>query len=138
MNLDRLSGRNLWLHGGRGLSLSNIGDTARASITLGPTRSFWLVSYAVLILFVGTTIPTPLYRVYQDHLGFSSGTLTLIFAVYVLALVPSLLLFGQVSDQVGRRPAFSLALGQPPLLPSFLRRPMQSPGCLSRGLCKGW
>ncbi|MBV9430553.1 MAG: MFS transporter, partial [Hyphomicrobiales bacterium] len=53
--------------------------------------SFWLLSYAFLLLFVGTTIPTPLYRVYQEELQFSSGVLTLIFAIYVLFLIPSLL-----------------------------------------------
>ena len=56
---------------------------------LGPAPAFWLLSYAFLILFVGTTIPTPLYRVYQEELHFSSGTLTLIFAIYVLFLLPS-------------------------------------------------
>jgi MFS family permease len=70
---------------------------------LGRAPAFWLLSYAFLILFVGTTIPTPLYRVYQEELRFSSGTLTLIFAVYVLFLLPSLLVFGQISDRMGRR-----------------------------------
>lgn len=67
------------------------------------TASFWLLSYAFLMLFVGTTIPTPLYRVYQEELHFSSGVLTLVFAVYVLFLIPSLLVFGQISDRIGRR-----------------------------------
>jgi predicted MFS family arabinose efflux permease len=70
---------------------------------LGPAPAFWLLSYAFLILFVGTTIPTPLYRVYQEELHFSSGILTLIFAVYVLFLLPSLLVFGRISDRIGRR-----------------------------------
>lgn len=73
----------------------------RPALTRG--ASFWLLGYAFLMLFVGTTIPTPLYRVYQEELHFSSGVLTLIFAVYVLFLIPSLLVFGQISDQIGRR-----------------------------------
>jgi MFS family permease len=68
------------------------------------TRAFALVAYAMLMLFVGTTLPTPLYRVYQQNLQFSSGILTLVFAVYVFTLLPSLLLVGRISDQVGRRP----------------------------------
>jgi MFS family permease len=80
---------------------------------LGKAPSFWLLGYAFLMLFVGTTIPTPLYRVYQEELHFSSGVLTLIFAIYVLTLVPSLLAFGQISDRIGRRSVlligFSLA-----------------------------
>ena len=73
----------------------------RPALTRG--ASFWLLGYAFLMLFVGTTIPTPLYRVYQEELHFSSGVLTLIFAVYVLFLIPSLLVFGQISDRIGRR-----------------------------------
>ena len=68
------------------------------------TPAFALVAYAMLMLFVGTTLSTPLYRVYQQNLHFSSGILTLVFAVYVFTLLPSLLLFGRISDQVGRRP----------------------------------
>ncbi|MBV8429383.1 MAG: MFS transporter, partial [Hyphomicrobiales bacterium] len=73
--------------------------------------SFWLLSYAFLLLFVGTTIPTPLYRVYQEELQFSSGVLTLIFAIYVLFLIPSLLVFGQISDRIGRRAVILLGFG---------------------------
>jgi len=71
------------------------------------SRQSWayrLLGYAVLMLFVGTTIPTPLYRVYQAKLGFSSGVLTLLFAVYVFALLPLLMVVGRISDRIGRRP----------------------------------
>jgi MFS family permease len=66
--------------------------------------AYRLLGYAVLMLFVGTTIPTPLYRVYQTKLGFSSGVLTLLFAVYVFALLPLLMVVGRISDRIGRRP----------------------------------
>jgi len=71
------------------------------------SRELWayrLLGYAVLMLFVGATIPTPLYRLYQTKLGFSSGVLTLLFAVYVFTLLPLLLVVGRISDRVGRRP----------------------------------
>ena len=77
---------------------------------LSQAQSFWLLVYSGVILFVGTTIPTPLYRVYQEEMHFSSGVLTLIFAVYVLTLLPSLLLFGHISDQIGRRPVLLVGL----------------------------
>ena len=70
-------------------------------------RQSWayrLLGYAVLMLFVGTTVPTPLYRLYQAKLGFSSGVLTLLFAVYVFTLLPLLLVLGRISDRIGRRP----------------------------------
>ena len=52
---------------------------------------------------MGTNIPSPLYGVYAKEWGFSSGTLTLIFAIYCLVLIASLLVFGRLSDEVGRR-----------------------------------
>jgi len=66
--------------------------------------AYRLLGYAVLMLFVGATIPTPLYRLYQTKLGFSSGVLTLLFAVYVFTLLPLLLVVGRISDRIGRRP----------------------------------
>jgi predicted MFS family arabinose efflux permease len=49
--------------------------------------------------------------VYQVELGFSPTTLTAIFAVYVFLLLATLLLFGSLSDYVGRRPLILAALG---------------------------
>ncbi|MFI5024886.1 MAG: MFS transporter [Alphaproteobacteria bacterium] len=77
---------------------------------LGRAPAFWLLVYVSVLLFTGTTIPTPLYQVYQQEMQFSSGTLTLIFAVYVLTLLPTLLLFGHVSDAIGRRPVLLVGL----------------------------
>jgi MFS family permease len=54
--------------------------------------------------------PSPLYPVYQRLWGFSSLTLTLVFAVYVFALLGALLTVGSLSDVVGRRPVASASL----------------------------
>ena len=74
---------------------------------------FWAVAYALLILLTGTNLPTPLYRGYEASFGFSPLVVTLIFAAYVAALVPSLLVAGPLSDAVGRRrvllPALAVA-----------------------------
>ncbi|TYB45742.1 MFS transporter [Actinomadura chibensis] len=74
---------------------------------------FWATAYTLLILLTGTNLPTPLYRGYEDRFGFSPFVVTLIFAVYVAALIPSLLVAGPLSDAVGRRrvllPALALA-----------------------------
>src|SRR5947209_12134098 len=52
---------------------------------------------------VGTTLPTPLYVLYQQKLGFSELTGTIIFAVYVAGVLAALLLLGRASDEFGRR-----------------------------------
>ncbi len=52
---------------------------------------------------LGTTLPTPLYVLYQQKLGFSALMITVIFAVYAAGVLLALLLFGRASDALGRR-----------------------------------
>jgi MFS family permease len=65
--------------------------------------AYWLAGSGLMLLMMGTNVPSPLYGVYRQEWGFSAGVLTLIFASYVAALIPSLLVFGRLSDKVGRR-----------------------------------
>ena len=61
-------------------------------------------TWAVLVLFaLGTSLITPLIPLYQDRLGFSDTVVTLFLGCYVIALVPSMLSLGQLSDRVGRK-----------------------------------
>jgi MFS family permease len=62
------------------------------------------VAGALASLLLGANLASPLYGVYRERFGFNSLVLTLVFAVYALVLAPSLLLFGELSDRVGRRP----------------------------------
>jgi MFS family permease len=57
-----------------------------------------------------SSAPSPLYPVYQAQFKFSEITLTAIFAVYVFALVLSLLTVGRLSDYIGRRVVLAGAL----------------------------
>jgi MFS family permease len=72
--------------------------------------SFWLVAATTVALTAASSAPSPLYPVYQAEYGFSSITLTAIFAAYVLALLTSLLTVGRLSDYLGRRPVLAGAL----------------------------
>jgi MFS family permease len=60
----------------------------------------WLVT-AVFMLSNSTT---PLYVHWQAQMGFSSGTLTVVFAIYIAGLLGTLLVAGQLSDRYGRKP----------------------------------
>jgi MFS family permease len=84
--------------------------TEAGARTVRRRYAFWLAAYAFTVVMVGTTLPTPLYPIYQERLGFSSLTVTLIFAVYAFAVVAGLLLFGRLSDEVGRRPMMLAAV----------------------------
>jgi MFS family permease len=66
--------------------------------------SFGLVISAQVLLFAGSNLPTPLFPIYEARYGFGSGVVTMLFAVYVAALLPVLLRVGPTADRVGRRP----------------------------------
>ncbi|TIC85532.1 MFS transporter [Nocardioides sp. GY 10127] len=77
---------------------------------LGRPLSFALAGTVGAATLTAASAPSPLYPVYQAEWGFSSFVLTLVFAVYVFALLGSLLTVGSLSDRVGRRPVASAAL----------------------------
>ncbi|GLY14544.1 putative multi-drug efflux transporter [Kineosporia sp. NBRC 101677] len=64
---------------------------------------FWLIAFAFLTAMAFSTVPTPLYPLYMARDGFSTFMVTVVFAVYALGVVISLVLAGHVSDWVGRR-----------------------------------
>jgi hypothetical protein len=68
------------------------------------------LAFVLLCFFAASSAPTPLYHLYQQAWGFSSALLTLIFAVYALSLLATLLVFGSLSDYLGRRPVIFLGL----------------------------
>jgi MFS family permease len=59
--------------------------------------------YAFMIVMMGTTLPTPLYPIYSDAFHLSPLMITIIYAVYALGVIAGLLVFGQLSDRIGRR-----------------------------------
>ncbi|GAA4622507.1 hypothetical protein GCM10023196_015000 [Actinoallomurus vinaceus] len=75
-----------------------------------PTWWVWPAAWPVTAVFVLSNAATPLYVLWQRDIGFSKGTLTVIFAFYIVGLLGSLLVSGVLSDRVGRRPVLLPAL----------------------------
>ena len=51
--------------------------------TLPRTRyAFALLAYSFAAIMVGTTLPTPMYALYADHMHFAVLTTTVIYATY--------------------------------------------------------
>jgi MFS family permease len=73
-------------------------------------RAFWAMAAIAVTFPAASAVPSPLYAVYQERWGFSSSTLTEVFAVYALALLAALLTVGGLSDHVGRRPVLLAAI----------------------------
>ena len=76
---------------------------------LNQRAAFWSVAGLLVLMLAASGVPSPLYRVYQERFGFSSGVLTVVFGIYAFALLASLLLVGALSDHVGRRPVLIVA-----------------------------
>ena len=77
---------------------------------LSPAMAFAATGGILVLFAAAASAPTPLYVVYQKEWGFPTSTLTVIFAVYVLGLIGSLLVLGGLSDHVGRRPVLAAAI----------------------------
>ena len=73
--------------------------------------AFWLLTFVFAATMLGTTLPTPLYDIYQAQWHFSAAIVTVTFAVYAAGVLLTLLLTGRASDQVGRKPVLAAALG---------------------------
>ena len=73
-------------------------------------RAFWLVAGVLFLSLVAASAPAPLYGVYQAQFRFSAATLTAVFAVYALVVLITLLVFGSLSDYLGRPPVIIATL----------------------------
>src|SRR5689334_1625564 len=98
---------------------------------LRPLLTVWP---AWLLLMAGANLATPLYAVYAQRFHFSSLVLTAVFATYAVVLVPSLILFGRLSDRIGRRLVILLGLAAAICGSPFSPRRRAQPGC-SRHAC---
>jgi MFS family permease len=74
------------------------------------TAGFVLLSFAFLVTMFGTTLPTPLYPLFQEKYSFGELTTTVVFAIYAFGVIAGLLLFGALSDEIGRKPVLAAGL----------------------------
>jgi MFS family permease len=69
-----------------------------------------LLASLIVSLLAASSAPTPLYALYAQSWHFTPITTTIVFGVYALAVLASLLTFGRLSDYAGRRPVLLAAL----------------------------
>ena len=74
-------------------------------------RAFWIVALAFLTVMAFSAVPSPLYGLYRERDHFSLFMITVIYAVYAVGVIGSLLLAGHLSDWYGRRRLLLPALG---------------------------
>jgi MFS family permease len=68
------------------------------------------VAFGFASAMMGTTLPTPLYPLYDRAFGLAPVLTPVIFATYAFGVVATLLFFGYLSDEIGRRPVMLASL----------------------------
>jgi MFS family permease len=74
------------------------------TLTLRGRAAFISAAFAFAVVMIGTTLPTPLYPLYEKRFDFSIATSSVIFAAYAAGVLLALVVAGRWSDVVGRRP----------------------------------
>ncbi|RUM25761.1 MFS transporter [Rhizobium vallis] len=83
---------------------------AAKSTSNSPRPSIGFHALTLATFFGASSVPTPLYRIYQANFSISPVLITVIFAVYAFALLAALLTAGSISDHLGRKPVIFFAL----------------------------
>ncbi len=81
-----------------------------ASASRSMERPFWIIASISFLYLFAASAPSPLYGVYATKWHFSPITLTVVFGVYAVTLLATMLLAGSLSDSLGRRPVIMTAL----------------------------
>lgn len=77
------------------------------------SAGFVLVTFSFTVAMLGTTLPTPLYPLYERIFRIAPVLTTVIYASYALGVAAALIFLGYLSDEVGRKrmmlPALALS-----------------------------
>lgn len=81
-------------------------------MTRGGSRAVATVALAavLVVVMVGGTLPTSVYRSYEASFGFGLSTVTFVYAAYAAGVLAALVCCGQWSDVLGRRPLLAAGL----------------------------
>ncbi|MFG2844359.1 MFS transporter [Kitasatospora sp. NPDC048296] len=71
--------------------------------TQAPAWAVWAAAWPITAVFMLSNIPTPLLGLWQERIGFSTGTETVIFAAYIGGLLLALPFTGALADRYGTR-----------------------------------
>src|SRR5919201_3875039 len=79
-------------------------------LTVPRTAGFALAAYAFFVTMIGTTLPTPLYPLFERRYSFGELMVTVVFAIYAFGVIAGLVAFGNLSDEIGRKPVLLAGL----------------------------
>lgn len=85
------------------VQLGGVSHVMEVDVSSQRRYSFWLVAYCLCITLLGTNLPAPLYALYRTEWQLSSGTVTFVYALYALIVIPAIIVVAQFSKQWGRK-----------------------------------
>lgn len=84
---------------------------ADAHRTLSPRAAFWVAAAVAGLSLWASGAPSVVYPLYAQAWDLDATVTTAIFAIYPLVLIPVLLVFGNLSDVIGRRTTILIGIG---------------------------
>ncbi|PLT35158.1 MFS transporter [Bacillus sp. V5-8f] len=85
------------------VQLGNVSHVIRVDVSRQHQYSFWLVAYSLFITLLGTNLPAPLYALYREKWQMSPSTMTFIYALYALIVIPTIILVAQICKKWERK-----------------------------------
>jgi len=69
-----------------------------------------IIVSALFLVTSAVNLQAPLYAKYADLSGYGNGMIAVVFAAYVVGVLPILVVFGGISERIGRKNSIFLAL----------------------------
>ena len=88
-------------------------DAARTAPRDRASRSplaFWSVATVFLVVMTGTTLPSPLFGIYEQRLHISSLSVTVIYGIYSIGVVGALAVLARFGSGIGLRTRLAAGL----------------------------
>ena len=73
-------------------------------------HGYSLTAGLLVVAMLGGTLPIPLYVLWEQRMGFGPLGVTVVFAAYVAGTLSALVLFGDLSDHIGRRKVLAIGI----------------------------
>src|SRR5262245_50424340 len=119
-------------NGTAGPKADTIPQKSKAHFSFGGNGPALGAATVFMLMFMGATLPGPLYLIYRDELHFSQVTLTLIYAVYFASAVLTAFFLGRLSDRSDDAPRSCSRSVSACSAPSCSSLPIPSRFCSSR------
>jgi MFS family permease len=74
-------------------------------------RGYRLMAGLLVVVMLGGTLPVPLYVLWERQMSFGPLGVAVVFAAYVVGTLAALVIFGDLSDHIGRRRVLAIGIG---------------------------